>query len=275
VTVDGVPPWVDASRLLGPEFSATDSAGWTASVPVDRAAEVDARLRGVGLGGSKLVVEVKPRLPRDAVRAARLADARARRATTPGFSRPGCLLDEEGRYSLTPEALALDLGIAAAGRRILDATCGCGGNTIGFARAGSEVIAVDVDAARIAMARHNASIYGVAGRISFRRERAEDQPFGDVDLVFVDPPWGREWPKERCTLADLPVLASILATVPPALEVWAKVPPSFDPESLPGFSAEACFGETSGDRHRVKFTLLRGHPPCQSSRAVPSVASRP
>ena len=126
-----------------------------------------ARLRGVALGGRAIAVRVEPDLPRAVVRAARLRDARARRLTTPGFSRPGTQVDEEGRWSLTPEALALALGREAAGAVVFDACCGCGGNAIGFARAGCRVVAVDTDAGRLALARHNAAIYGVADYIDY------------------------------------------------------------------------------------------------------------
>lgn len=53
------------------------------------------------------------------------------------------------------------------------------------------VIAIDIDPKKIEMAKHNASIYGVADRIEFI--------IGDfltladslkADLIFLSPPWG-------------------------------------------------------------------------------------
>jgi len=52
------------------------------------------------------------------------------------FSRydEGCLLDEEGWYSITPEAIATQIAERCRCDVILDAFCGVGGNTIAFAR---------------------------------------------------------------------------------------------------------------------------------------------
>lgn len=251
-----MPAWVDAARLLGPGFRPAEG-GWTADLPPAAAADVDARLRGVGLGGAPLRVTVTPPLPRAAVRAARLADARRRRDASPGFTRPGTRLDEEGRWSLTPEALALALGRLAGARPVIDATCGAGGNTIGFARAGATVHAVERDPDRLALARHNARVYGVADRITFHLGDAEALlPRLPAALVFVDPPWGPEWSRARTAAADLPALGPILAAAGPR-PVWVKAPPSFDPATLPGFTPRAWFGVAEGDRRRVKFVLLR------------------
>jgi len=41
------------------------------------------------------------------------------------------------------------------------------GNAIQFARTCSHVIAIDIDASRLRLARHNAAVYGVADRIEF------------------------------------------------------------------------------------------------------------
>jgi SAM-dependent methyltransferase len=199
------------------------------------------------LGGGGLVVALDPPSPRALVRAARLRDARARRHTTPGFLRRGAQLDDEGRISLTPEVLAVAIGRQAAGRHVVDATCGCGGNAIGFARAGCTVVAVDQAADRLAMARHNAVLYGVGDRITFLHADARQVvPEHATDLVFVDPPWASP------DLAPLPELAAIVTA-----ELWVKVPPAFDPQELPGAVPEAWFGEAEGDRHRVKLVILK------------------
>jgi predicted RNA methylase len=254
VRVRGVPAWVDHERLLGPgPWSPVDEA-LTAELPLPAAADLAARLRGVGLDGRQLEVEVTPELPRAAVRAARAEDARRRRDPTPGFERPGARLDDEGRWSLTPEALALALGRRAAGRQIFDAGCACGGNTIGFARAGCRVIAVERDATRLALARHNVRLYGVADRVRLVHADALEALEAAPDaLVFVDPPWGVDWSRTRTTVDDLPLLRALLDT---GRALWAKVPPSFDTSTAPGARATAWFGERSGDRQRVKFVLL-------------------
>ena len=45
----------------------------------------------------------------------------------------GCLLDEEGWYSVTPQALAEQIADRCRCDTILDAFCGVGGNAIAFA----------------------------------------------------------------------------------------------------------------------------------------------
>ena len=258
VQVAGVPPWVSAGELLGPgEWSRDEHGIWSAQLDRSAAADVSARLRGVGLDGTLLEVRIAPPLKRAVVRAARTRDARSRRHSTPGFTRAGVRLDEEGRLSLTPEALALAIGRRAAGKSIVDATAGCGGNAIGFARAGCTVTAIEPDAQRLACAHHNATVYGVADRIEFIPGRAEDvleHVHGDV--LFVDPPWGAQWNRTCTDLPDLPVLAAIMPLADRFEEMWAKVPPSFAVHRQPHTTAQAWFGRAEGDRHRVKFVVV-------------------
>lgn len=256
VTVRGVPPWVPVDRLLGGADWTTTDAGWTAERSRPAAADLQARLRGVGLGGVALEIEVVPPLKRALVRAARTEDARRRRRSTVGFSRPGVRLDDEARWSLTPESLALEVGRRAAGRRVIDASCGAGGNAIGFARAGCAVEAVDLVPARLEDAAHNARVYGVADLIQWRAGDAlQLLPSLAGELVFVDPPWGRDWDRQRTRLGDLPLLEAILLAE--HREVWAKVPPSFDPVDIAGAEPEAWFGTEEGDARRVKFVMVR------------------
>jgi trimethylguanosine synthase len=138
---------------------------------------------------------------------------------------------------------------------VIDVGCGCGGDTVGFARGGATVIAIERDATRLAMARHNAGVYGVSGRIRFvAGDGVALLATLPGDLVFVDPPWGRDASKERTGLDDLPLLAAVLAD---PREVWAKVPASFDPTTVAGATATAVFGLAEGDRRRVKFTIVK------------------
>lgn len=253
VVVGSVLRFVDLDRLLGFEgrWTVVDSPDGTrrASAHLARpdAADVQARLRGVTLGGRAVEVTVSPPLARDVVRKARLADARRRRDTTPGFLRPGTKLDEEGRISLTPEVMALAIARTVAGRTVVDATCGCGGNAIAFAREGCRVIALDTSEERIALARHNARVYGVETLIQFHhgdgREWVGKEKEGDV--LFVDPPWA-----SLSLLSDLLPFASRFATF------LAKLPPSFDPSVIPGAQARVMFGEAEGDYRRAKMLLI-------------------
>ena len=83
----------------------------------------------------------------------------------------GVLLDEEGWFSVTPEAVARHHAARAVGGGggavVVDAFGGVGGNAIQFALAGCHVVCMDLDALRLDLAQHNAAIYGVAGRVDF------------------------------------------------------------------------------------------------------------
>ena len=262
IRVSQLPQWLDWRRLLG-------EGEWTVSndeignlvaqtgLYRDAAADLAARLRGVGIGGSLLNLEISPPLNRKDLRKAYTEEARRYRDGSKGFNQRATQLDDEGRVSLTPEALAIALGERVRGLRVIDACAGAGGNAIGFARAGCSVLAIEIDPDRFAMARHNAKIYGVADRIEFvlgdaRRTVSERE----ADLLFIDPPWGERYNKERVTLADLPPCEEILALAKHLPKRWLKVPPSFDPATLPGCNAEAFFGVGRGDSRRVKFLLV-------------------
>lgn len=255
-TVRGLPEWIDAPRLLGPARFAPSADGLHTTLDTERAADLAARLRGLHLDGVPIELQLSPPLKRTAVRAGRTRDARLRRDTTPGFTRDGTELDDEGRWSLTPESLALRMGEAATGRRVVDLGCGAGGNTIGFARAGCPVFAVEPDATRRRLAAHNAKRYGVANQVHFAASLPDNVA---TDLLFVDPPWGTDYSREGVTLADLPLLAHAVGLLQAgrAQELWTKLPPSFVSTSLPGATCEAVFGEAAGDYRRIKFLWLR------------------
>lgn len=68
------------------------------------------------------------------------------------------------------------------------------------AQAGLLVIAIDNSPVRLALARHNATIYGVVDRIEFilgdylsfahSRVASSAGPHRKIDVVFLSPPWG-------------------------------------------------------------------------------------
>lgn len=107
----------------------------------------------------------------------------------------GVQLDREGLFSAASELHALELGmqLPTDTHCVLDAFCGVGGNAIGLARAGKRVVAVDISAERLRMARHNAKLYGVENRIEFVQGDAMDvlqDCDRRFDCVHFDPPWG-------------------------------------------------------------------------------------
>lgn len=261
VTVHPIPAWLDGERLLGNGPWTIEGQRWSGSLERPAAADLIARLRGLGFGGQPLEVEVQPRPKPALIRAAKTRDARARRDTTPGFSHPRARTDAEGRWSLTPEALAMKLAESWRGAAVIDATCGAGGNAIAFARAGCTVTAIDLHRGRLDLARHNARTYRVDSQIRFLQGDAlQLLATMKADLVFVDPPWRTDWNRTLTGLEDLPLLGPLLDVIPEGTPWIAKVPPSFDPATLPQATPVAWFGIADGDRHRVKFLTLTHHP---------------
>lgn len=100
-------------------------------------------------------------------------------------------MDLEGLYSLDLQALMLPLAAELRAERVTDLFCGIGGAAIAFARAGKQVEAFDREPARLEFARHNAALFGVQERISFREGEALallDAPRDTA--LYLDPPWG-------------------------------------------------------------------------------------
>ncbi|XP_068475763.1 uncharacterized protein [Phaseolus vulgaris] len=109
------------------------------------------------------------------------------------FSRfdDGVKMDEEGWFSVTPEAIAQHQAIRCASDMIIDCFAGVGGNSIQFARHCGHVIGIDIDPLKIDYARHNAAIYGVVDQIDFIvGDFFLLAPKLKADTVFLSPPWG-------------------------------------------------------------------------------------
>nr|CAD7409246.1 unnamed protein product [Timema poppensis] len=111
-------------------------------------------------------------------------------------------------FSVTPERVADHIAQRCQCDLIIDAFCGAGGNTIQFAllcERGSKkggpcaeqcrgiwrLIAIDKDPRKVALARNNAEVYGVADRIEFIvGDFVQLAPTLQADVVFLSPPWG-------------------------------------------------------------------------------------
>uniref|UniRef100_A0A4W6C4E4 Trimethylguanosine synthase n=1 Tax=Lates calcarifer TaxID=8187 RepID=A0A4W6C4E4_LATCA len=114
------------------------------------------------------------------------------------FSRfdEGIRLDREGWFSVTPERIAEHIALRLGhsfcdSQLVIDAFCGVGGNAIQFALTGQRVLAIDIDPVRLNLARHNATVYGVADRIEFLQgDFLQLAPRLRGDVVFLSPPWG-------------------------------------------------------------------------------------
>jgi trimethylguanosine synthase len=259
VTVAGIPDWIPPARLLGDGWvQSTD--GWIIDTDTPTAGDILARLRKLVIDGSPIQTSVQPKLKRNAIRQGRLEEARRHRQGSVGFSHKATRTDDEGKFSLTPEKIALSLGKQAFPSTIIDACCGAGGNAIGFARAGCDVTAIELNSERLQLAKHNAKLYHVDHKIRFLQGDAltivKNSP---ADLLFIDPPW-KDWDRESCSLADFVLLKHLLEQQQhkrTCQQMWAKLPASFNCSSIQDAQPEAIFGTGSGDRHHIKFLLLR------------------
>ena len=104
----------------------------------------------------------------------------------------GIELDAESWFSVTPEKIAARIARRAKNTSfVVDAFCGCGGNALQFAKAGHRVLAVDIDGQKLAMAKHNATVYDVSRNVDFLQANSLDiLRHIKADMVFLSPPWG-------------------------------------------------------------------------------------
>jgi hypothetical protein len=189
--------WVDLRVRSAPSCLTVDQIARVLGVapgrvPAAVAARALARGEGLVVAGEPLRLEVDPPVrPRRDATPWRIRDRDPRRL----FSRwhEGVRLDAGARASLTPEESALDMARRLRAATVVDGFCGAGGDSVALARMPwcREVIAVDLDPARLAMARHNAAIYGVESRIRFvQGDFLELAPrLAGTEACYLDPPW--------------------------------------------------------------------------------------
>jgi len=173
------------------------------------------------------------------------------------FSRfdEGIRFDDEGLYSATPEALAMQMVEGLTGH-VLDGTTGIGSLAIALAltKGVKTITAVDINADRLAMAEHNAGIYGVQKRITFRvADVFEVLSEGKFDALVLDPPWGgRDYDRDFVPLSELGL------DVRRALELHTgalrlKLPKSIHQADLQGLQVD----EVRDERGVLKFVVAR------------------
>jgi hypothetical protein len=248
VTLEGGPPWLSPRLWLPPD----------GLVSAARARAVSHLIHGVSVGGAVVQVQMSPPL-RVGRRPPRREPLTTRRRRL--FSRwdDGVLVDEEGLYSATPEALA-DRLVRGLSGVVIDGTCGVGAITLALARRQevTQIIAVDLHAGRLEMARHNLTLYGLSSKVRLvcadAREVIAQTP---ADGLVLDPPWGgpgydRDAPRAESLGMDL--LGALRAA---PRDVVLKLPRSFVVESLPGVWAPEPMVD---DRGVLKLLAARTRP---------------
>lgn len=103
------------------------------------------------------------------------------------------------------------------GERVLDMGTGCGVNAILAARAGGDVVAVDINPHAVAATRANAARNGVADTVTIARGDLFEAVEGRFDLVVFDPPFRwmrpRDWAEASITDEDYRALTAFFARV--------------------------------------------------------------
>lgn len=113
------------------------------------------------------------------------------------------------------------------GLRVLDMGTGCGVSALLAARAGSEVVAVDVNPKAVECARANAERNGLAAQITFVHGDLFQRVEGDFDLIIFDPPF--RWFEPRDLLeqshadAEYRTLTRFMAEAPGRLRADGRI----------------------------------------------------
>jgi hypothetical protein len=200
------------------------------------------------------------RHPADLARAA-LETALLRRKARPKFS-------HADQMYFTREALEQSSGEVVARYRaerfaafnsVGDFCCGIGGDTLALA-AVTQVVAVDSDPLRLAMAAQNAAAFGVRERITFREADVRTMPLPEVGAIFFDPS-RRTAGRRRLSVKDyeppLDIMLDWRSRVP---AIGVKIAPGVSWDELHGYDAEAELISVEGELKEcvLWFGPLRG-----------------
>jgi trimethylguanosine synthase len=179
------------------------------------------------------------------------------------FSRfdAGIQIDAEGLHTVMPEQAALVQAKWLPGHVILDGFAGVGGCAIAYAKAGKQVIAVELCKDRLEMAKHNARLYGVEDAITFiHADIFAVATTIKADIVHLDPPWC--WPRlkemNRFRLQNFGVdMISLLDLLFRHFQTIAlRVPPIFSDKDLDQFKADYIVHPDKQQDRIISHTIL-------------------
>ena len=139
--------------------------------------------------------------------------ARRRAAGAHKFERPQELIfTREGFEQATAEAVARHRAERFAGlRKVADLCCGIGGDTMALARAGCDVLAIDLDADARACVQANARALGFGERVRVIGDDAATADLSGCDAAFADPSRRSSGRRAKSAEEYSPPLAAVLA----------------------------------------------------------------
>ena len=130
-------------------------------------------------------------------------------------------------------------------RRVGDFCCGIGGDTIGLAMV-TEVIAVDADPVRTAMAEENLRVYG-RDRVTFECADVLTMRIPPLEAAFIDPD-RRAGGRRRLRIREYaPSLDAVRVRLAADFALGVKVAPGVTWDEVLGFDAEAEFISVDGE----------------------------
>jgi predicted RNA methylase len=163
--------------------------------------------------------------------------------TLPDVDKSGLMFVESSTYSIShyyhAQWLADNIANNYGNNIILADICSnVGGNTIEFALEGfTEIRSYDTDALACKALENNLAVYSkyVKGKVTVINGDANAQDYSDVNVFFIDPPWGGKEYKKATTvmlyLGDVS-LSSFINKHCGNAPVYCKVPTNFDLGSL-------------------------------------------
>ena len=138
--------------------------------------------------------------------------------------------------SATPVAAHRAARLVAYDRAIADLGCGIGGDTIAFALAGAQVIAVDRDPLRLAICQANLHALGLEQQVTLLCRDLLVEPPPSAHLRFCDPGRRRGGERRFSPEAYEPPLSHVLSWRLTAPALVLKLAPGIDPDVLPADS---------------------------------------
>jgi 16S rRNA G966 N2-methylase RsmD len=102
----------------------------------------------------------------------------------------------EGIYSLSHKEDADKLSSLIKDKygdvKIMDATSGIGGNSISFGKNFSDVVSVEINPERYEFLCNNIKEYKITNCVTINDDSTQliNKIIGDLDAIYVDPPWG-------------------------------------------------------------------------------------